>query len=192
MNEGGFIGVARQNLLVHHAPEIRAIRALQVFIDEDAHGALGLPFDQWLLSGRRDRQRQKRQEQPPVHMRTGYSRVNVKRVSDGICTRWPLVATCAAVPAPAPAKPPIAAPLPPPAIAPMMAPRAAVPPITFSLLPVRDWLACVMAWELTSIILPSTLTETRSRVSSVRPEILPDCLSSTSLTTTSAPRGITW
>ena len=79
-----FIGVARQNLLVHHAPEISAIRALQVFIDDDAHGAMGLPFDQWLLSGRRERQRQERQKQPFAHMRTGYSSVKVKRVSDGI------------------------------------------------------------------------------------------------------------
>ncbi|MBM3776455.1 MAG: hypothetical protein FJW37_15035 [Acidobacteria bacterium] len=117
--------------------------------------------------------------------------MKVSRVSEGILTFGPLVRTCTAAPAPAPAVAPMAAPLPPPATAPMMAPRAAPPPTLRAVLPVRDSLCSVTSVVFTSTVLPFTSTETTSSFSSERPVRRPAVLSSTSFTTTLAPRGIT-
>ncbi len=62
-------------------------------------------------------------------IRTALSRTNVKRVSEGTFTRWPLVASSTAVPPAAPAPRPMAAPFPPPRIPPNTAPPTAPPPM---------------------------------------------------------------
>jgi hypothetical protein len=50
MLESHFRAIARQQFLIEHHPEIGAVRALQVFIDDHAHRAVGLAFHQMNLS----------------------------------------------------------------------------------------------------------------------------------------------
>src|ERR1019366_2650684 len=123
--------------------------------------------------------------------RVALSSTKVSRVSDGTRTRWPPKITCEPAPAAAPAPAPMAAPLPPPAMAPMMAPATAVPPATFAVFSPCEALSFLMLCVLISTKCPLILTDCSESVRSARPVSLPESLESTSLTTASAPRGIT-
>src|ERR1035437_7509807 len=114
------VAVLRKNPLVQHHPEVGAVRALQILIDNHTHRAARAAFDETL---RRESDAGKQQSSPQTfgHMRIEVSKTKVKRVSDGTFTRWPLVTSSAPTPAAPPAPAPITAPLPPPAMAPMTA-----------------------------------------------------------------------
>src|SRR5271157_4785793 len=189
MHELHPVAVLGQDLLVHHHPEVGAVRALQVLINDHTHRTARAAFDE-ALRRESDGGKQQSSSQTFGHMRIDVSKTKVKRVSDGTFTRWPLVTSSAPAPAAPPAPAPITAPLPPPAMPPMIAPNTAPPPATLAVRWPRESLSLETLCVLISTIRPSTFTDIKSSVSTAVPVSLPDSLASTSFTTTSAPRGI--
>ncbi len=49
VDERNLCGIEREKALIHHAMKFGAIGALEIFVDDDAHGAIGEAFDGGLL-----------------------------------------------------------------------------------------------------------------------------------------------